>query len=203
MKVYRYNDAAQKALGTRTKTEPWLHFAVHDDKAVIWILDTRRIIAIEDIKGQVDRSCTMARDNHQPLNGKDAEFYNECFDFMDERLLNAIKASLTNRNKTLRTIACLKACVRIYLEGQTAHERHSSKSLEINNRGFSRYDAKTMTPIAKACLQRRRPTILSIQHAWHVMPHYAKQLAILSMQGTMQNKDADEVEKWLRWQFQK
>lgn len=97
-RIYRYNEAIQKAFACTVKPEPWLHCAVlqygksGELGLDIWIWDTRQIVgsafvqtyankgSITEIKQALAQS-QPAVDNHEKLVGKNANVLNEQLGF--------------------------------------------------------------------------------------------------------------------------
>lgn len=75
IQILRYTEAIQKALGCKTKPEPWLHIGISSDGHYgIWIWDTRQIL--ETGKCDADKvNGTPAKDNHKELVGEHAELF--------------------------------------------------------------------------------------------------------------------------------
>lgn len=199
--IYKYNQKAVQMLKTKTASEPWLHIGIADDTAVIFIWDTRQIVAIEPISGQYDTAnLTPAKDNALPLKG-DKDGWSAKLHFYEKGNVEAIKAALTTDNWNKRQFACLLACCQIYLYMTEDDEKKPKKTTisgkgiyvqKYNGIGFSGLHHQPMSAIARKLLEEKVwPTNDEIRYCCNVMPRYAKQLAIIASS----SKDATNYSK--------
>lgn len=189
-------------LKTKTASEPWLHVGIANNAAVIFVWDTRQIVAVEPINGQYDvKGLSPAKDNALPLKG-DKDGWSAMFGFYVKGNVEAIRAALTDANRQKRQFACLLACCQIYLY-MTDDDEKTPKQLGISSKGvyvqkyngigFSNVHHKPMSTIARKLLEEKVwPTDDEIRYCCNVMPHYAKQLAIVASSTKDNTKQSKE-----------
>lgn len=107
-----------------------------------------------------------------------------------------IRQYLTSDDAFLRTLTCLKGCVRLYIETTTVYGKPASNACCD---GFNRFDVHRMSVLAKSLLSCRMPSADDITWCTYAMPKYAKQLVKLSH---TRNAQADKVELWLSNELQ-
>jgi len=78
--IVRYNDKIRQIIGSKVKPEPWLHCAIVDGCAIIYVWDTRQIVDAND-SGTLNEvvlvhASSPAKDNHKPLVGHNASNWN-------------------------------------------------------------------------------------------------------------------------------
>lgn len=82
--VYRYTKELQYWIQAKINAEPWMHVIFCGGKYAIYVWDTRQILETGAgklhtgyLKGKLD--LPVAVDNHKPLIGEDAMFFNATF----------------------------------------------------------------------------------------------------------------------------
>jgi len=205
MLILRYTDKLQQALKSNVKSEPWLHCVIYDKLAVIYVWDSRQVVAQLRAPGE-DAFYDFARatDNNMPLQGLGSnQWLNAVCSFTDVTTVERIRALLTQRNEPQRTIACLKAIYRIW-ESQSTIERETGRHTGIDGIGFSRRHIRPMSRVAKLLSKNQFAMIGqdAVRYACNVAPFYSKQLACLA-NGGIKSPDADRIERSLRTYLQK
>lgn len=76
--IFRYTEEAMTTAQCRIEPQPWLHIAIKDEGwYVVYVWDTREIMAVGMNKNLMQFKGIKVVDNHQPLQGK----YADIFDF--------------------------------------------------------------------------------------------------------------------------
>lgn len=92
-------------------------------------------------------------------------------------------------------VALFRAIVIIY-DNQTDEEKHKGESVEDNNVGFSKYDAKELSTIAQKLKARRPLSQAELARSRNKMPKYWRQLMVISKRRMAARKALeDEIRK--------
>lgn len=84
--------------------------------------------------------------------------------------VNEIKDLLKTKDKFV-----LRSLIKLY-SFQTKEEKHHKESTESNNKGFNKFDAETLTPIAQKVVKGNVITEDQVTYVRNKIMKYAKQL---------------------------
>lgn len=90
--------------------------------------------------------------------------------------------------------ALLKAIVLIY-DNQTDEEKYKGESVEDNNTGFTKYDARELSEIALKIKAKRPLSEAEMAKSRNKMQKYWKQLMVISKRRMAENKFKEDVEQ--------